>query len=233
MKKTLCALLLIMALLVTLPAALADEEDSVLTVSGTGVVTLIPDYATLNLGVSAQASTVSEAQSQSAAQMTKLLEALKAMGIKDEDIQTSYFSINPIYDYSSMGSSEQVTGYRVDNSLSVTVRVLDDVSRVLDGAMAAGANQSYGLTFESTRRAEAYDQALQMAVQEAARKAELMAAATGKELRGLKAVTEQTGGYRGEYVMSAKMMDGATGGTPIMAGTLTVEATVQSVYYLK
>lgn len=231
MKKTI-ALLLCILLLAAAPLALADS-DATLTVSGTGVVTLTPDYATLTLGVGTQATTVTEAQEQNAAQMTSLIAALRAAGIAEEDMQTSYFSINPIYDYNSFSNGSQaIQGYQVDNSLLVTIRDLGGISKVLDEAMKAGANQSYGLSFESSKKNEAYDQAMQNAAAEGTRKAGVLAGASGKTLGDLEKVEEQTSGYRGEYVTASKMMDAGTS-TPIMTGTLTVEATVVMTFALK
>lgn len=231
MKKTI-ALLLCILLLASASLALADN-DATLTVLGTGVVTLTPDYATLTLGVGTQATTVTAAQEQNAAQMTSLIATLKAAGIAEEDMQTSYFSINPIYDYSSYSESmETIKGYRVDNSLLITIRDLGAISSILDEAMKAGANQGYGLSFQSSKQNEAYDQAMQNAAAEATRKAGVLAGASGKTLGNLEKVEEQTPGYRGEYVTASKMMDVA-GGTPIVAGTLTVEATVMMTFSLK
>lgn len=231
MKKTI-ALLLCILLLAAAPLALADN-DATLTVLGTGVVTLAPDYATLTLGVGTQAATVTAAQEQNAAQMTALITTLKAAGIAEEDMQTSYFGINPVYDYNSYSESgETIKGYRVDNSLLITIRDLGAISSILDEAMKAGANQSYGLSFQSSKQNEAYDQAMQNAAAEATRKAGVLAGASGKALGNLEKVEEQTPGYRGEYVTASKMMDTAAG-TPIMAGTLTVEATVMMTFSLK
>ena len=230
--KKMIAILAGLALLMAAPLALAEGEAT-LTVTGTGVVTLTPDYVTLNLGVNTQAETVTAAQEKNAALMNALVDALMARGIAKEDIQTNYFSINPVYDYGSMSiASDTPMGYRVDNSLLVIVRDLNAVSQTLDAAVKAGANQSYGLTFESTQKAAAYDQALKNAAAEAARKAGVLAEASGKSLGDLQKMAEQTGGYRGEYASILNMADSGRG-APIMSGTLSVEASVEMTYSLK
>ena len=108
----------------------------------------------------------------------------------------------------------------------------EQIGGVLDQAMAAGANQSYSLSFDSTQKDQAYDKALQEAVKEARRKGELLAQAAGKTLGNLVELQEQAvTGYGGAY-MKSMVMDAAAPSTPIVAGTLTVEATVQAAYQL-
>jgi uncharacterized protein YggE len=245
MKKAI-AITLALMILGALPLALAQDaapaagRESTLIVTGSASVTLQPDYATLNLGVVAQAETVADAQAQNATQMTAVLAALEKAGVAKEDIQTSYFTVNPVY--GDMAASYEMSavypnpggkpvGYRVENTLQVTLRDIGSIGRTLDEAMKAGANQSYGISFESTQRPQAYDKALQEAVKEARRKAELVAQAAGKTLGGLVELQEQNVGYGGGY-MKTMAMDAAAPSTPISIGVLTVEASVQVTYQL-
>ena len=243
MKKAI-AIALVLMILGALPVALAQDASPVpareraLTVTGSASVTLVPDYATLNLGVVAQAETVADAQAQNAIQMTALLAALEKAGIAKEDIQTRYFSVNPVYgDVASRyemaypSPEGKPVGYRVENNVQVTLRDIDSIGRILDEAMKAGANQSYGISFESSQRAEAYDRALQEAVKEAQRKAGLVAQAANQTLGGLVEIQEQGVGYGTGY-MKSMVMDAASS-TPIISGVLTVEASVQVTYQLQ
>ena len=77
----------------------STSNEQGIWVSGEGKVTVTPDIAMLNLGVSAQASTVAEAQSQAAASMNKVISALTSNGVDKKDIQTQYFSIQQITPY--------------------------------------------------------------------------------------------------------------------------------------
>ena len=65
----------------------------------------------------------------------------------------------------------------------------------MNAALGAGANQSYGISFDSTERGEAYRQALKEAIAVAKLKAEAMAEASGLPLGGLKDVTEVQENY--------------------------------------
>ncbi len=235
--KKLIGLVLALCMLSTVPFALAEgvqpaqNAGAAITATGTGRVTIVPDFATVTLGVSTQAPTVVDAQQTNAAHVSAVIEALTAQGIAKEDLQTSYFGINPIYDYSSANAdgSQRLWGYQVSNTLNVTIRDLGKVSAVLDAAMDAGANESYGLTFDSTKRAEAYDQALETAVKAAARKAGILAGAAGVTLGELLSVAEQTAGSYGAFNAAAGVME-ARADTAIMNGTLAVEATAVLTY---
>ncbi len=241
MKKIL-ALCMGLMLLAVAPLALAQGTaaesggQALLKVTGSASVTLQPDFATLNLGVITQGETVAQAQADNAVQMTAVLEALEKAGVAKEDIQTSYFNVNPVYgdrgyEMAVYPSDGKPVAYRVENNLLVTIRNLEQIGGTLDQAMAAGANQSYSLSFDSTQKDQAYDKALQEAVKEARRKGELLAQAAGETLGSLVELQEQAvTGYGGAY-MKSMVMDAAPS-TPIVAGTLTVEATVQATYQL-
>lgn len=234
MKKTISMLIAVL-LLVTVPLALAEsaspqESRATLTATGNASVSIAPDFATVILGVNTQAETVAAAQEQNAKQMAALIQALTAQGVSREDMSTSYFSVYPVYDYNTYNAdgTQKNIGYRVENSLQVTIWNLDIISVVLDAAMASGANQSYGLNFDSTKRGEAYDQALAAAVKEAKRKAAVLADAAEEPLGQLMSIAEQSVGYSGGYSISSKA--DSVAGTSVLSGTLTVEASVLVTY---
>ncbi len=227
--KTLISLLLSLALLMCAPLALA-EDDRTLTVSGASTVTLAPDSVELTMGVSATAATVGEAREASAASMQKLLDALLALGVAREDVQTSDFTVNPQYDYST--DRPALYGYEVSNMIRVRIRDLTQLSAVLDGTLTDGADHMYGLRFTSSQEGMAYDQAMQQAVAEAARKAGLLAEAGGVTLGEVLHIREGNG--QGFVPVYREMTNAAKDSTtPIEAGQLTVSATVELVYAIR
>ncbi len=147
-----------------------------ITTSGLGRSSAAPDLATLNLGVEAFASTVSEARQEAASAMTDVLAALRAAGVEEKDIQTGRFNINPRYtrrevtrctegsgdssgtESGSIGPATQdcyqeyqsvITGYEVNNHVAALVRDLDSVDDVIDGTVDAGGDliRFNGITF--------------------------------------------------------------------------------------
>lgn len=213
-------------------AAQAESTPATLTVSAVGTVSLEADYATLTLGVTTAGRAVTETASANAAAMEKVIAALTAAGVDKADMKTQHFQVNPItdYRYDDMNEKQTITGFQVSNTIYVTIRKVDQVGAVVDAAMAAGANESYGLTFRSSKEQEAADEAMKLAVAEARRKASLLAAAAGQSLGDLVNIQESVGGYGVTYRTKELAMDAAN---PILSGGLTVTCAVSMTYQLK
>ena len=234
--KKMIALCLVCLLIVLSVPALAEENPRLIRVSGNATVALAADTATMQIGVNTKKPTVQEAQKENAALMNAVLEALHAIGIEDQDIMTSQFNVSSMFDYSvsSLGQEIRTQYYEVQNNVSVTVHDLTLIGQVLDAAMEAGANTSYGITFSSTKQNEAYQKALTRAVEDAMQKAGVLAAAAKVQLGNLVSMNATQnqyamGGYgiSNAYVYEAKSMDR---GTVITSGDITVSADVTLEY---
>lgn len=210
----------------------AQTSGKTIVVHGTSSITLKADYASINLGVNTKGATVAEAQAANSETMDKVIAAIREQGVAEEDIVTSSFNVYASYDYqySKLSEGETLSGYQVENMLTVTVRDLAKVSKVLDAAMAAGANQSYGITFSSSKQAEAYDEALKNAAKDGARKAELLAASMEKTLGELVTMEEKEYSYNLYGGTAMYKAEDAAAGTPILAGQIVVNATVSLTY---
>ena len=235
MKKIVAVCLAAMLIAVALPA-LAEENSRLIRVSGNAVIALAADTATLQIGVNTKKPTVQEAQKENAALMNAVLDALHAIGIEDSDIVTSQFNVSSQYDYSSssFGMETRTLYYDVQNTVSVTIHDLSIIGQVLDAAMEAGANTSYGISFSSTQQNEAYQKALTRAVEDAVRKAGILAAAANVQLGNLVSINATqnqyfAGGYgvSNIFTYEAKSMDR---GTAITSGDITVSAEVTLEY---
>lgn len=238
MKK---AVAIFLTLLMTLPFSLALAEggsaknSTQLTVRGEAAVTLDADYAVVDLGVTYTDKSITTAQEHNATLMNKLIETLTALGIQKEDMHTSNFSVSPKYnyDYGKLGNNEELEGYTVNNSVSVTIRDLNSLSKILDAAIGAGANQGYGLSFYSLKSEEAYYEALEKAVEKGFKKALTLAEAIDGHLGSIVSINEE-GSYfstgAGKYAL---MEDSAAGAaTPILAENIVVTANVTITYEL-
>lgn len=213
-------------------SAVSAMPGKTITVQGTSSITLKADYGSINLGVNTKGATVAEAQAANSATMDKVIAAIREQGVAEEDIVTSSFNVYASYDYqySRLTEGETLSGYQVENMLMVTVRDLNKISKVLDAAMGAGANQSYGITFSSSKQSEAYDEALQAAVKDGARKAELLAASAEKTLGGLVTMEEKEYSYNLYRDAAMYKAQDSAAGTPILAGQIVVNATVSLTY---
>ena len=232
MKKTLAIVAALLLCLFALPAL--AEGDATVTAVGTATVTVVPDMANFTVGVSTQEVTVAAAQTANAAAMNKVIDSLKALNIAADDLQTENYSISPVSDYQSgeNGDEQMLKGYMGSNTVVVTVRDLTALPTLLDAAVAAGANQSYGVNFTSSNSAAAFDEALTAAAQDALRKAKLMAQAIGRDTGDVVYLEEANDVYMA-YTNSKSMAYDSAAGTPIEAGTLTVTANVRAEVAIK
>ncbi|MBR6186695.1 MAG: SIMPL domain-containing protein [Clostridia bacterium] len=238
MKRLMLYALLVLLLLPFAVPALADGVEKTIRVTGNAVVSLAADTATIQIGVNTRKETVREAQAENADLMAAVMDALHQCGIEDKDIITSQFNVSSIYEYgmSSLGRETRTLYYEVQNNVSVTIHDLKMIGAVLDAAVEAGANTTYGIVFSSTQENEAYQKALTRAVEDAMQKAKVLAAAAGVELGDLVLInstqsqsvySREAYGVSNVYAMEAKTADA---GTSISSGDVTVSAEVMLEY---
>jgi len=149
-----------------------------ISVTGEGRATLTPDIAYVNIGVHSESEDVGEALATNKAQVQKVVDALKALGIAEEDIQTTNFNIYPAQQYGPTGELLQ-TRFVVDNTVYVTVRNLDQLGDLLDKAVEAGANNINGIQFDVEDKTAALSDARKAAVSDAQALAQELATAAG------------------------------------------------------
>ncbi len=116
-------------------------------VVGEGSIKVKPDIAVVNLGIQVERRTASRARKEASENMQQLMDAIQVVEVEDKDIQTSYFNISPRYDWieekdeNGRKISRQVlVGYTVSNNVNVTIRNLDNVSKVIDSAAEASGD---------------------------------------------------------------------------------------------
>ncbi len=199
-------------------------------VSGTGKVSVTPDTAIASIGVEITAPTLEEATAQASEAMTKVIEAIKAQGVDAKDIQTTSYNVYPLTNSPKEGETPTVTAYRVSNIVTVKVRNIDNVGKVLDAALAAGANSINSVYFIVDDPSAAQEEARTAAVKDAMAKAQTLAAAAGVEVGPIISISEITGVpipfYRGAY--DAMAVPAAAGGAgPVETGSTEVSVTVE------
>jgi len=218
------------------PALAQDPErepDRTISVSGLGRVSITPDVAEIRLGVQVTRPKVKDARAVAAAQMTRVIAALRAAGIAEKDIQTANLSLQPVYDYSNSGAPPRLTGYQLTNVVAATVRDLDKLDDAVDGAMEAGANTLDSLIFRVDDPAKPEAQARDAAMAAAKAKADALAKAAGVSIVGVASISETTSPTPVPYMYEgAKALDAAGAPTPILAGTTEVTVSVSVVYLI-
>jgi uncharacterized protein YggE len=208
------------------------QNEHTISVSGTGKVTLNPDIADLRLGVTASGRTVKAVRESAATSMTKVMAALKKLGIADKDIQTASVSLQPTYDYNVGTYPPNVTGYQFSNAVSVTVRDLDKVGDAIDDALAAGATSLDGVTFRVADETGAEGQARTAAMADAKAKAHALATAAGVSITGVASISETVTPTPYPIFYGAAQAAGKDASTPVQPGSTDISITVSVVYLI-
>jgi uncharacterized protein len=169
------------------------DTSTGITVAGQGRVFVKPNVALATIGVDVTTASLADATSQSNAKMGAVIDKIKSLGVADKDIQTSNYSLTPITTQSKSPDSSWtpvITGYRVTNLVRVTVRKIDDLGKILDSAVGAGANSVYGVSFAVDDLTPYQQQARAAAVKDAQDKAGQLAKSANVQVGSVIAITE-------------------------------------------
>jgi uncharacterized protein YggE len=201
--------------------------------TGHAEATVTADRATVLVAVETNASTAAAAAADNARRTRAVLDTLRALGLTKEQTGTFGYSVSPQYAYDK--GKSHVTGYQAQNTVKVELRVITEVGRVIDGALAAGANNISSLQFTASNVDSARRDALSRATAQARGDAEAMAKAVGSSLGpAVELTTESQGGIRfGAPTMRLNAVAVQPDvPTPVDAGPITVSATVTGRWQL-
>ena len=230
MMKRMMALLTAWMMVWSAASALAETR---IAVNGTGEVRVSADTAVISLGVNSRDKDVLKAQQKVNEIIAAIRAALTDMGLKEENINTDFINIYPLYDYS--GDQERLSAYNASSTLAIRVTDMESVGTLIDVCFAAGANTLNGISFSASDTEHAKTEAMKKAVADAKKKAEILAEASGLKITGIEIVTEGgVSSYQnnvGNVYASAKGMDDVTeeaedSGTVVQSAKLIVSANV-------
>jgi uncharacterized protein YggE len=215
------------------PEALADQPDKrILSLSATGAVKTTPDEVDITTGVTTEGQTAHDALDKNTEAMAKVVAGLKDAGIAPKDIQTTNFSVSPVYERQKEGQAAFITGYRVANSVHITLHNRAKLGDILDTAVSLGANQIGSISFGVSEPEALKDEARKLAMRNAIANAKLYAEAAGVELGPVLSITEEEGGYTPYYAEAAAPRAMAKA-VPIEAGTATVQVKIRVTWELR
>jgi hypothetical protein len=210
------------------PPVAVPTASPVIAVSGTGEAQVTPDRARLSIGVQTQAPTAADASARNARLQRAVIDTLRALGLGADQITTSGYNVYPEQTFDPQGRRPRITGYNVQNTVTVELRRIDQVGPALDAVLSKGANLVSSLQFYSSQEAAVQRRALQNAIERARADAEAMATAAGGRLGALlelsSGIVSRPRPMNEVAMASARMADAAP--TPISEGTQTLTATV-------
>jgi Uncharacterized conserved protein len=212
-----------------------NAQQEGIWVTGKGEVTVVPDIATLRLGVESQKASVAEAQAEGSEAMDKVLAALKDSGVAEEDIQTQYFNIRQRTKWDREKEEKIVVGYQVSNMVSAKIRDIDKVGAIIDAAAKAGGDlfRMHGISFSMEDPSAYHEELREKAMADAEAKAKQLAELAGITLGKATYVSEgiQTPIPRWmEYMGGGKALAPEAAPPPISPGETKLSLTVQVAY---
>ncbi|SHL31951.1 SIMPL domain-containing protein [Bradyrhizobium lablabi] len=228
MKHSL-ALVVAAATWLAAPASAETAPPPAISVTGYATVSVPPDQAQIDGGVTSDAKTAREASDANNAAMGKVLLALKGAGIDEKDYQTSRLSLQPQYAPNRSGPSP-VVGYRASNRVTVRLRDVTKVAGIIDVLVGAGANELGGINFMVSQASKLLDDAREKAVADARRKAEIYAKAAGVTLGEPLSISEEGSA---PPVLRGKMMAPMAAGAAVAQGEETLSVSVSVSWAIK
>ncbi len=222
------ALLAAAVFVATVPAQAQQPQSQPqarVIVIGEGSISVPPDYAQIRSGVTTRAKTAREATDANSKLMAAVTAALLNSGIEQKDIQTSRFSVQPVYAPRQPNTEPKLSGFSVSNQVSVTIRQIAKVGEILDRLIAAGATDVGNIAFLHSDLAKTLDRAREAAIADARRKAELYARASGLSLGRVAWITEDSG-YGPPIPMGAPRAAATAAAVPIAPGEDTLHVTI-------
>ncbi len=233
--------------LAPLPAEEVCSSERSVHVSGAAVINVTPDRALLQLGVQSNGTTPDATQNENFQQIQKVVSAVRALGVDAKDIATDYYIVYPIYEeYNSL----VIKGYRIDNTVSITLRNINLADDTIIAALKAGANEVQDVQFYTSELRRFRDEARALAMKAAGEKAAALAGAAGAQAGCLLSASENTwsqyyGSWRGgraTTLWAQNVVQNAAPGqgesaqeddSPISLGQIAVRAEVSASYSLK
>jgi uncharacterized protein len=230
-----CAFLATTAMPYLAPEAAADEKERrTVSITVTGTIQAPPDLVEISTGVTSQADTARKAVSANNEAMAKVVEALKGNGIEPKDIQTTNFSVEPLYERRNHVEQPKVVGYRARNTVNFKLREIPRLGDVLDKVVSLGSNQIGGITFSVEEPDALMDEARKKAMANAMARASLYAEAAGAKLGQVVTINEQQDFHR-PFMRTAIAEDAmaASPPVPIEGGTNTLEVRLSVTWELE
>ena len=196
-------------------------------VRGEGRMQVIPDMATITIGMLSEHPNLQTAQTENRKVSERVVQALLELGIERGNIQTEEYTIQNVYDF--VDGKQVLRGYEVLHLITVKVKDIEKIGLLVDTAIQSGANQIFNIRFETEERKRYYRQALQKAVEDSREKALVLAKGAGMPIypipvRVVEITLDQT-----PIPYGGKMYQ-VTEATSFEPGTLVVIAVVEAVF---
>ncbi|EOA6760123.1 oxidative stress defense protein [Escherichia coli] len=204
-------------------AAQANElpDGPHIVTSGTASVDAVPDIATLAIEVNVAAKDAATAKKQADERVAQYISFLELNQIAKKDISSANLRTQPDYDYQDGKSI--LKGYRAVRTVEITLRQLDKLNSLLDGALKAGLNEIRSVSL-GVAQPDAYkDKARKAAIDNAIHQAQELANGFNRKLGPVYSVRYHVSNYQPSPMVRMMKADAA----PVSAQETYEQAAIQ------
>lgn len=193
---------------------------NIMTVTGTGQISVVPDLAILRLGVQTIGNNLVKLQNDNARISQDIIDVLNNYNIAD--IRTYQYTVEKLYEYSNGNQIDK--GYSIRNILEIKTQDLSQVGNIIDSAVKSGGNIIDLVEFDVSDPNSYYLVALDLAINNAVQKATVIVNSLGVETTPVPIRLDEISTVPQPYVNFARREGGFA--TPIEAGSKEIIANV-------
>ena len=212
---------------------IADDTAQTISVSGNGLVSALPDRATVHMSIESRAKELDAAQAGASKVTAAVLALTDKLDIERKKVDTTGATVRPDYRWNRQTEQQELRGYIATRQMIVSVDELDILGKLVEGAVGAGVNQVSPPQLDSSERKAKHREALALAAKDARASAEVLAGALGVKLGNPISIRDSSAAVRppAPQVRMAAAMESDAAAT-YNAGDLTFSATVSVVFEL-
>ncbi|GAP40601.1 SIMPL domain-containing protein [Flexilinea flocculi] len=188
-SRTILLVVFVLTMFLGFNTAVSADGVQLIQVTGRGVMSLPPDIVKISIGINTEKENIQEAINENTSRVESVKSALLSIGIAETDIKTVSYSLYSSLKYyrdNTAGPDEYI--YTVYYSFEITLRDASKLNTVLDACVNNGANNVTGITYDSTGREAAYDEARNLAIDDATSKAQKIAEKLGVKIRNVDSI---------------------------------------------
>ncbi len=218
------------------PIAFAD--DRVIMVAATAEKSLDPNMIRMQIEIWAKAPTAKQAQQLAATQFKEVKKVFQEFKLKNQDIQTENYNLNPDYVYDNRAQQNKLVGFRAVQALSVTLRKVEDAGKFIDAIVSEKQGNNWGvnvnsINWDSDKRSQVETEALGDAVRETRVKANEIAKAAGVKIKNVARISHGAPAQRPPMPFLrgvSKMAMAESVSTEMASGQIKIQVEVSAEY---
>ncbi len=201
-------LMMFVASAFTVQAQQGAPLPPLVSVNGTGEVRVQPNEVVVNLGVETREKTLDAARKETDKKAAAIINYLKKQGVDAKNIQTSFVTLQPVYNSGEYGRTAP-DFYLAQKNMTVVIKKMNKFDELLSGLYEIGANHVNGVQFQVSDMEKYKAEARKKAVANAREKATSLTSELGAKVGRVYAINEggSNGGPRPMYKMA--MMESA------------------------